>query len=434
MYLFFVRAFNDVDHLTPIVWKMSRDNYPVGVYCINPEYDIQNDYRLDFLKNIGVKVDSIYNNFDKHLGILHRVMRFLFQKSYALQIRLDTNSQSLFSILSNNLRLLARITGTQLYEITRRKFYDLRWARNILEHTGAQVLCFDWVRPERYVVDVLLRAAKEKSIPALALPHGVYLYTNDLVKIDLTEDRVREKYNRYDHVVVQNSLFKEVMSKSGVEKEKILVLGSARYCNEWMNQYKKILPRVMQSRHENTDKLKVVFMTTRSRYRVNVERTIRTFDMLSKLNEIDVLVKPHTRTGKDVGMYKNLPLANVTDISSVELCEWADVMLVVGSSIIIEALKRNKPVLYLKYLHENTMEYEEFGACWIIHNDTELQNALLSLKNTKTKVPYTDEDVNRWLSEIIYGGRGERDVLKDYEEFIVNCAGKHKHIFKSRKA
>jgi hypothetical protein len=424
MYLFFVRAFNDVDHLTPIVWKMSRDNYPVAVYCINPKYDIKNDYRLNFLKDIGVKVDYIYNNFDQCLGILHRAMRFLFQRSYALQKRRDINSRSLFSILSNSLRVLARIAGPKLYQLTRKKFYNLRWARNILEQTGAQVLCFDWVHPERYVVDVLLRAAKEKSIPALALPHGVSLYTNDLVKADLTEDRQREIYQRYDHVVVQNSLFKKVLSKSGVEKEKIIVLGSARYCNEWMEQNKKILPRVIKSSDEKLGKLKVVFMTTRSGWRVGVDKTIRTFDMLSRLDEIDVVVKPHTRTGKDVDMYKNLPLANVSDISSVELCEWADVVLVVGSSIIVEALKLNKPVLYLKYLHENTMEYEEFGACWIIHDDNELQDALLSLKNTKTKVPYTDEDVNRWLFELIYGGRGERDVLKDYEEFIVNCAGK----------
>jgi hypothetical protein len=404
---------------------MHWDNYPVAVYCINPEYDIRNDYRLDFLKDIGVKVDYIYNNFDQDLGILHRAMRFLFQRSYALQRGLDRKHRSLSSILSNSFQVLARITGTKLYKLTRRKFYNLRWARNILEQTGAQVLCFDWVRPERYVVEVLLRAAKEKSIPALALPHGVYLYTNDLVKIDLTEDRVREKYNRYDHVVVQNSLFKKVLSKSGVEKEKIIVLGSARYCNEWMEEYKKILPRVMKSSDENSGKLKVVFMTTRSRYRVRVDKTVRTFDMLSRLDEIDVLVKPHTRTGKDVGMYKNMPLANVSDVSSVELCEWADVMLVVGSSIIVEALKLHKPVLYLKYLHENTMEYEEFGACWIIHDDNELQDALLSLKNTKTKVPYTNEDVDKWLSEIIYGGRGKRDVLKDYEEFIVNCVGQN---------
>jgi hypothetical protein len=144
--------------------------------------------------------------------------------------------------------------------------------------------------------------------------------------------------------------------------------------------------------------------------------------MLSKLNGIEVLVKPHTRTGKDAGIYNDLPLSNVVHISSVELCEWADVMLVVGSSIIIETLKQGKPALYLKYLHENTTEYEDFGACWIIHDETELQEALRSLKNSKREVPYSDEDVNRWLSEVIYGGRGERDVLKDYEQFIINCA------------
>ena len=65
MYLFFVRAFNDIDHMTPVVWKMSRDNYPVAVYCISPDYDIDNDYRLNFLKELGVKVDFIYNDFDQ---------------------------------------------------------------------------------------------------------------------------------------------------------------------------------------------------------------------------------------------------------------------------------------------------------------------------------------------------------------------------------
>ena len=68
MYLFFVRDFNDIDHITPVVWKMKRGNYPVAVYCINPEYDIQSDYRLNFLKELGVKVDFIYNAFDQQLG------------------------------------------------------------------------------------------------------------------------------------------------------------------------------------------------------------------------------------------------------------------------------------------------------------------------------------------------------------------------------
>jgi CDP-glycerol glycerophosphotransferase (TagB/SpsB family) len=161
-------------------------------------------------------------------------------------------------------------------------------------------------------------------------------------------------------------------------------------------------------------------MTTRPVYRIDVERMLRTFKMLSELDGIEVVVKPHTRTGTEAHIYDNSPLANVSDISSVELCEWADVMLVIGSSIIIEALTRKKPALYLKYLHENTTEYEEFGACWIINDETELQDALLLLRDGEGHVPYTDDNVDKWLAEIIYGGRGIRDVLSDYKEFIVN--------------
>jgi hypothetical protein len=36
-------------------------------------------------------------------------------------------------------------------------------------------------------------------------------------------------------------------------------------------------------------------------------------------------------------------------------------------------------------------------------------------------MPYTDKNVNRWLTEIVYGGRRERNVLQDYEQFIVDC-------------
>jgi hypothetical protein len=149
---------------------------------------------------------------------------------------------------------------------------------------------------------------------------------------------------------------------------------------------------------------------------------IKTFDILSNLNDIAVAVKPHTRTGKEAAIYENLPLSNVSEVSSVELCEWADVVLVIGSSIIIEALTRNKPALYLKYLHENITEYEELNACWIIHNEDELTVALNTLKGDKKHRPYADADVDRFLTEIIHGGQKNRDVLADYQQFIIDRA------------
>ena len=133
------------------------------------------------------------------------------------------------------------------------------------------------------------------------------------------------------------------------------------------------------------------------------------------------MVKPHTRTTKEARLYENLPIANLSDSSSVELCQWADVVLVIGSSIIIEPLLKGKPCLYLKYLHENRTLYEDFGACWTIHDEAELQSSLEVLRADKMAVPYSQSDVDRFLFDIIYGGQQKTDVLAGYEHFIVHC-------------
>ena len=424
MYLFLVRAFNDIDHITPIVWKMRQGNYPVALFCWNPDYDLHGDHRLRFLINQGVKVNYIFDEFDQSLGFIHRITRFFSRICFAIANRLDHYSGTLFSAGLATIQKRAKKLGKKIYKRSRAKFYDISWARSILQQTGAKVLCFDHVNPKHFIVKILIKAANEKSVPTIALPHGVYLYTNQFARIGSEEDSNYNKYHRFDHIITQNELYREELCREGVERNKIFVLGSARYCNEWMTQYKKILPRTMKINTSNPDKLKAVFMTTRFAYRIDKKRMFRTFELLSGTEGFETVVKPHTRSGIEAKVYDNMPLANVAEFSSVELCEWADVVMVIGSSILIEPLKQDKPVLYLKYLHENTTQYEELGACWTIHNETELKDALKSLKNDKKKVPYSDENVTRFLNEIIYGGQSESDVLMDYEDFIVSHARK----------
>jgi hypothetical protein len=422
MYLFFIRHFNDIDHLTPIAWRMKRDNLPVRVFCINPAYDLTSDYRINFLRANGIRVDYIYSAFDQGLGLRHRLYRFLFLRLFALHRFLAAFSRTPSIPLLGKLNNWAKEYGYRSYKSTRKRFYDVRWARNVMKQTGAKALCFDWIRPNKFVVKPLIEAGKEAGIPVISVPHGVFLYTNNYIKTGATEDMRFAKFNAFDYVVQQNPLRREVIARSGVPRERLVVLGSARYCDEWMSQNRKILPRKMGPENSRSPKLKVVLMTTRPKYRIHVDRMIKTFEMLSNLDDIEVVIKPHTRTGDEAYMYQNVPISEVSNYSSVELCEWADVILVVASSIIIEALKQGKPALYLKHLHKNTMEYEEFKACWIINSDAELKDALLALRHNKDKVPYAQENVDRWLAEIIYGGREKRDVLDDYEQFIVNLA------------
>jgi len=86
----------------------------------------------------------------------------------------------------------------------RSKFYDTNWAQNFLELSQARVLCFDWIRPRKYVVESLLKAAKAMYIPTVALPHGVFLYTNDFVQIGSKKEGQFDRYNHFDYVIVQN--------------------------------------------------------------------------------------------------------------------------------------------------------------------------------------------------------------------------------------
>jgi hypothetical protein len=380
MYLFFIRHFNDIDHMTPIIWKMARNNYPVSVYCIEPARDIKNDYRLKFLTMNGVKIDYVFNHFAQGLGLRHWIHRFFFLRLLALHRSILSNKKIQGFHFIDKFNQSIQKYGDRLYKRSIKRFYNLEWAKGIVKKSSAKVICFDWVRSRKSrVVGPLIRAANEMSIPIISLPHGVFLYTNNFIKFDSTEKMRFEKFNLFDYVVVQNPLRKKVIAKSGVDDQKIVVLGSTRYCDEWMAQNRKILPRKMLPQEVIDKKLKVVFMTTRPSYRINVDRMMQTFEMLSQMEDFEVVIKPHTRSGDEAFIYRDVPLSDVSDLSSVELCEWADVILVIASSIIIEALKLGKPALYLKHLHENTMEYEKFNACWIINSDAELKDALSSL-------------------------------------------------------
>jgi predicted protein tyrosine phosphatase len=423
MYLFFVRHFNDIDHLTPVVWKMKQANHPVAVYCMNPRFDYRDDYRLCFLKDIGVTVDNLYDHFDGRRGRIQKLLNSGMHQSFAGPKRLvpDHQDQTFYKRLTG---YLAGQMGTLFYKLLRFAYYDKRWARSVLQISGARAICFDHIMPGLYVVRNLLQAAKERSIPSFSLPHGVHLYTDEAIKPKSTDARRAAKFNAFDHVIVPNRLRKDVLVRSGVSAEKIVVLGSARYSDEWLVQNQKIMPRRLQAPPNRQDRLKVVFMPSKPQYHADLSRLSATCNLLAGMKRMDVRIKPHTRTGGEKHLFEGNNLQDASAVLTAELCEWADVVLVVGSSVITEVLMRKKPALYLKYLHANTTLFEELGACWTIHDETELKNVLISLQKNRAVVPYGETQVSDYVKQVVYGGRTEKDVLGNYEKFIVAHAGK----------
>lgn len=418
MYLFFVRHFNDIDHLTPVAWKMKAENHPVAVYCMNPRFDFCRDYRLRFLKDMGVTVDYLHNQFDGQRGRFHDLLNSAMHKAYAAQKRWVPHFQGP-PLYKRLLGYLAGQAGTMCYKLLRFGYYDIRWARSVLEKSGARAICFDHIMPGLYVVGNLLKGAQEMSIPSFSLPHGVLLYTNEATKPKSTDARRLAKFNEFDYIIVPNRLRKDLLVRSGVSAEKIFVLGCARYSDEWLEQNTKIIPRRIEATANSKSRLKVVFLPSKPQAHADLNRLSTTCNTLAGMENIDVMIKPHTRAGGEKHLFEGNNLPDASHILTVELCEWADVSLVVGSSVITEALMRKKPALYLKYLHANTTLFEELGACWTIHDENELEDALMSLQKNKTGVPYKAAGVLDYITEVVYGGRADKDVLGNYENFIV---------------
>ena len=416
---FMLRHFNDIDHLAPVAWKLKMDGHSVAVYCMNPRYDIESDYRLQFLKRLGMSVSHLSNAFGRHRDPIYKILCHLSQKCFDIQNKFATQEtadrkrpREAFGEFFGNV-------GWLFYKMRRKIYYNACWARSILARSKAQAICFDYVMPNLYVVDIFMRAAKKMSIPIIALPHGIQVYTNAEPKPKSMDSRRSTKFNRFDYVIAPNQLRKEILVRSGIDEEKIIVLGSARYCREWLDQNKIILPNTMNTVGSGNGKLKVILMPSKPHARLDVERMLSTCAMLADLAEVHAMIKPHTRSKGHKELFVDIPLTDASQIPTAELLEWADVLLVVASSVILETLMKGKPALYLKYLHPNTTLFEEMGACWVIHDEAELKNALLSLSSDKNSVPYTEDNVNKLLTEVVYGGKRERAVLAAYENFLL---------------
>lgn len=420
MLLFFVRHFNDIDHIAPIAWKMVENDCPVTILCMNIRYDFGNDYRIRFLAERGAVVQSLADAFESVQGRGSQWMHACMHRCLQLETRMHAYQKTKPSKTARWAAIFSGVLATLCYKLIRLVYYRQKWAARILAQTGSQAIFFDHIMPDHYVVGTFLDAAQALSIPSVTLPHGVLLYTGDAAKAKSNDRRRREKFSRYDFIVATNQLRKDALVKSGVPAEKIVVLGSARYCHEWMEQNWKVLPKVIPDRADRPDTLKLVFFPSKPQCNLDLERLSHTVAVLAAIEGIEVMFKPHTRTAVQVKSAAERRIIDASDVLTAELCAWADAILIVGSSVITEALMRGKTALYLQYLHTNTTLFEEMQACWVIRDESELKKAVAALKKDKTRIPYQEENVERYLSEVIQGGSGEKDVLGRYRDFIVD--------------
>ncbi len=406
MIFFFIHRFNDIDHLVPIIYRLAKDgNYNILVLSLNPYYDISNDFRLNYLKDkLNVKIKYIYKAF--YPSIFHRLFSYYFCT--------DT-SKYIFYLL---LMLTRKSKGFK--RLIFNTIYGRKWCNRLFDEYKPHVLVLDGTAAvsKVYNVSAIEFVSNERSIPKISLPHGVPLFTKhpkgyDKAKADLAK-------NDCDIIVSASKRWMNECLDFGASPDKLNVIGVARHCKEWEDVLQDIVPWDESLNNTGKDKLKVVYMDMGpdryDEYKPIAEETLR---KINSLDFVHLLFKPHTRSNTaNLALPDNVE--NVRSINSHNLIKWADVVIGMSSSIILGVLMQNKVYISPTYFRQIEMVYEEHGACWMVDSIGELENALITLKKDPSFKPYTQKSIDNFLTEIVYAGEKDKDVLGCYKELILS--------------
>lgn len=407
--IFFFRAYNDIDHMTPIIYRLNKDYPEVTIKCIiiDLKNNFTSDYRLIYIK----KLDVTINHISEYLGYPIIIINYY---NSILNILSFNSLNKIFKVFKNfELKLFTKIFNSKLNKIDIKKFIS-----SIL-YNSAGVFVFDQTYNKFY--KKICTYLNQNNINSVAVPHGHNIFANELISIHSLNIKfnkgIQEHSMPYKYVVFETNIIANRFLNIGyVTKEQIQILGSSRFCDEWMQKIREILP---SDNLPNLSKsiIKFVIMLSKPVYNVFVEEIIRTIQYISSFPGVFIIIKPHTRgeSFNNFSFNKNVLIVD-NKIHSPNLINWADVVLFTNSSIIFDCLKINKPTLYLKNTHANKILSEKYFKSWHIECRDDLRDFMWKFINDRKISTYSKEDRDRYCKDFLEPIGS--DVLKYYTNFL----------------
>jgi len=409
--LFFLRHYNDIDHITPVIFKWTESGHICDIVLIgNPKF--RSDYRIEFLSKLtGIRV--------AHFRDLLPPLEFI---KWRLQTLLLTPSLR---------RLLAdRFVDAliQIYDANKRERVWKDVTNHLLERSfeGGEegVVIFDWITRNSPIciewVETVVSMARAMGLGTVSLPHGDSPHANQLIRHHewkLQPDTMYSAGRIFDKLVVPNELC-AIRFRPFMDDQSLAVLGSPRYCDEWLIKLAKLSPPSPLTHSDSL--LKVVMFLRKNNFTTFWEEAGEVVQMIAAFPGVELVVKPHTRGGwrqsltKDITLLR-LPNVNIAgdDVHSTHLMNWADVIIDLATSVVFEAIKSRKPVLAADYLHAGRSTIAEFMPETELRCRDDVYKRINEFLSTGCDSFYVEKHRQHFLKEII-NGSSDADVLPRY--------------------
>jgi len=347
--LFFLRHYNDIDHVTPVIYKWIQSGHSCDVVMIGSA-GFRKDFRIQFLDQLdGVRV--------AHMKELFSVTEYL---KWRLQMLILTRNVRRIKIIGK----LAERLAEKIDEKKREPLWR-HTAQFLLDRCfgteGKGVVAFDWIERNSVIcvewVEIVVAMAKERNLGTVSLPHGDSPHASQLIRRGerrLEPDVTFSTATMFDRVVVPNELC-AIRFKPFMTDDQLAVLGSPRYCEEWLKILSGLMPPSPLVKSES--RLKIVMFLRKANFTTFWEEVAEVVQLIAEFPDVELVIKPHTRSGWKQSLTTDSSIKKLSNVRiapdeahSVHLMNWADVIIDLATSVVFEAVRAKKPVLAADYL------------------------------------------------------------------------------------
>jgi hypothetical protein len=209
----------------------------------------------------------------------------------------------------------------------------------------------------------------------------------------------------FDCVVVPNELCAKRF-RPFLGEQRVAVLGSPRYCDEWLAKLEGLLPP--SPLKADPLKLKLVLFLRKKDFSIFWDEVGRVIQMWAAFPEVELIIKAHTRGGWRQPLSRSLGLRKLNnvrfvagEVHSSHLLEWADVVIDIATSVAFEGVKREKPVLAADYLHAASSTVGEYLPECVLHSRDDAYTRIEHFLKHGCSNFYTASHRQRFLQEIV---------------------------------
>ncbi|MAH06462.1 MAG: hypothetical protein CL561_12980 [Alphaproteobacteria bacterium] len=395
----FIRTYNDLDHMSPYLHAMCKDeNISLSIFIINLDKSFLDDFRIKYLENNGAQVKHFYDV----LGVNSTYYKLI----WSLAASNNQYLKLISKFISRPIKTKIMGTTGHIKPWAAAKFFENK------NHHEFDLIAYD-VAGKFY--DTIFKEAQKYHTKCVAVPHSSDNFDNILISNSMVNGGAlqhKEESLKADKVILTSAISKEIYIRRGlITVPQGEALGCPRFTKDWIETLLDIIPRTPLPEY---DGFKIVLFPPKPNRNAFNEEISRIIQLISNIPNVKLGIKVETRTGAfSVPLPKNV-IRFPDQVTSSQLIEWADLSLFTATSVIMESVCLDKPALYLEKTMSNRLVIEDYIKNWAIPSRDALYQRIVELRDGKSARTYTVDEREAALNALVYNNQKDEEVVQAY--------------------